>query len=69
MIVHGLIALLSGVVGLTLLRAAWFLVRADMRDYRRDYPNSKAVFMGRANCRGGRKSMLLNQKNGRIEFH
>lgn len=64
-----LLAFFCGVAGLTLLRAAFSIATADARQHRRDYPTLRAVFMGKVARDGRRRSMLLNKRRGRIEFH
>lgn len=68
MIVDFLLAICSGAAGVTLLRAAGRLARADAREHKRNYPNWRAVVMGRVSRHGRRSSMVFSRKRGRIEF-
>ncbi len=68
MIVDLLLAIGFGAAGVTLLRAAWRLAKADTRDHRRNYPNLRSVLMGRVPRHGRRSSMVFSRKRGRIEF-
>ncbi|MCS4089390.1 hypothetical protein FHT76_000979 [Rhizobium sp. BK176] len=68
MIVDLLLAIGFGAAGVALMRGAWRLAKADTREHRRNYPNWRAVFMGRASRHGRRSSMVFSRKRGRIEF-